>query len=63
MTTLTRCVYLQQVLEAVIDKRLSASLSAIYGASLTCQLTVAQAHLFTSLAAAVSAKPQFPENE
>jgi hypothetical protein len=47
-----------QVLQSVIDKRLSSSLGSLYGPHLTCHLSLAQAHL---LITTVDTIPVIPE--
>ena len=50
-----------QVLEAVLDKRLSSNLGNLYGPHLTCHLSLAQAHLLIALADTLPVLPQFDE--
>ena len=50
-----------QLLENVLDKRLSSSLSTLYGPHMTCHLSVVQAHLFVCVAQAVSVLPNIED--
>ena len=58
---LVRSLILFQLLESIVDKRLSTSLGALYGPHLTCHLSLAQAHLFIKLAETIPVLPVFHE--
>lgn len=46
-----------QMLEYLLDKRLSPSLGTLYGPHLTCHLSLVQAHLMVSLAGTIHVLP------
>ena len=50
-----------QVLEMVLDKRLSSSLATLYGPHMTCHLSLVQAHLFVSLADTIPVIPKMED--
>ncbi|XP_041347318.1 cilia- and flagella-associated protein 54-like [Gigantopelta aegis] len=50
-----------KVLESVLDKRLSSSLATLYGAHMTCHLSIVQAHLFVTLADTIPVLPSLEE--
>ncbi|XP_067928992.1 cilia- and flagella-associated protein 54-like [Watersipora subatra] len=48
-----------KIVELVVEKRLSTSLSSLYGPHLTCQLSLVQARLIIALADTISALPAY----
>jgi len=48
-----------QLLERVMERRLSSTLAALYGAHLTCRLSMAQAHLLLKIADSIQLLPNY----
>ena len=46
-----------QILESILDKRLSSNLATLFGPHLTCHLSLAQSHLFVALADTIQVLP------